>query len=100
MYVSELSSTMLTILLNLRNGSVAESYTITYSNIDDTQCFNDSYNITGVDSSSSMFVLKDLEEYTTYSISVTVLLSDGETGEDSLTVTTADAGEYLLWLQS
>ena len=39
-----------------------------------------------------MYTLTGLEEGTDYSITVTVSLSDGETGEDSLTATTMTAG--------
>ena len=39
-----------------------------------------------------MYTLTDLEEGTDYSITVTVSLSGGGTGEDSLTATTMTAG--------
>ena len=68
-----------------------ESYSISYSNTN-TDCFTDSDDITGIAVSETMYALTDLEEGTEYSITVTALLSDGETVEDSLTATTTADG--------
>ena len=68
-----------------------ESYSISYSNTN-TDCFTDSDDMTGIAASETMYELTDLEEGTEYSISVTALLSDGSTAEDSLTATTTAAG--------
>ena len=60
------------------------SYTISYSNINNTQCFNDSNNITGIAASETTYTLTDLQEDTEYSITVTALLSDGRSAEEAL----------------
>ena len=39
-----------------------------------------------------MYTLTELQEATEYSITVTAILSDGETEEDNLTATTMAAG--------
>ena len=69
----------------------ATSYTISYSNTN-TQCFNESYDDITVTASETMYKLAELQEATEYSITMTAILSDGETGEDSLTATTMAAG--------
>ena len=68
-----------------------ESYTISYSNTN-TECFSDSDEITGIAASETMYTLTDLQEDTEYSITVTVLVSDGETVEDNITAITLAAG--------
>ena len=73
------------------NDLTATSYTISYSNIN-TQCFTDSNEvITGI--TESIYTLTDLQEATEYSITVTAILSDGNTEIGSLTSTTMDAGK-------
>ena len=83
------STTSLTISWTLADGLTANDYTISYSNTD-TECFTTSYN--DITTSQTMITLTGLEEGTDYSITVTVSLSDGGTGEDSLTATTMTAG--------
>ena len=68
-----------------------QSYTISYSNTN-TDCFTDSNNITGTADGETTYTLTDLEEGTEYSITVTVLLSDGRIVENNLTATTMAAG--------
>ena len=63
------------------------NYTISYSN---TDCPTDTYD--DIPTSQTMATLNDLEEGTNYSITVTVSLSGGGTGEDSLTAITETAG--------
>lgn len=90
----DLSSTYLTLSLSLVPGNVATGYTINFFNVQNTWCFIDSYNITDIGGNETMFTLTDLQEYTTYSITVTVLLSDGGTAHDSLNITTMVAGKH------
>ena len=73
---------------------MVESYIISQSNTN-TDCFNDSDDITGIVASETMYTLTDLQEGTEYSITVTATLSDGETAEDNLTATTMTAGWYI-----
>ena len=66
------------------------TYTLAYSN---TDCPTDTYDdITDISPSETMATLNGLQEGTNYSITVTVSLSGGGTGEDSLTATTMTAG--------
>ena len=69
----------------------ATSYNISYTNTD-TQCFTDSDVITGIGANDTMYTVTSLQEDTEYSISVTVMLSDGEIGEDNLTASTMATG--------
>ena len=69
---------------------MVNSYTISYFNTN-TDCFTDSDTIS-VAASETMYELTDLQEGTEYSITVTALLSLGETAEDSITATTMVAG--------
>ena len=66
------------------------SYTISYYNTN-VQCFSDSNIITGISSREAMYTLTDLQEATEYSITLTAILSDGET-ESSFMATTIAAG--------
>ena len=70
----------------------ATSYTISYSNTNNTQCFTDSDDITGIAASETTYELTDLQEDTEYSITVTALLSDWNTVENSVVTTIASAG--------
>ena len=85
------NTTSVTITLYLVDG-VTASYTISYSNTNNTQCFTTSNTISGITASETMYTLTELQEATEYSITVTAILSDGETGEDNLTATTMAAG--------
>ena len=88
---SSTTSDSLTISWSLAEGLTATTdYTISYSN---TDCPTDTYDdITDISPSETMATLTGLEEGTEYSITVTVTLSDGGTGEDNLTATTMTAG--------
>ena len=81
----------MTISWSLTDGLTATSdYIISYSN---TDCFTDAYDdITDISPSETMTTLTGLQEGTDYSITVTVSLSGGGTGEDSLTATTMTTG--------
>ena len=70
----------------------ASTYTIFYSNTNNTLCFTDSNDISDISGSETMYNLTGLQEATEYSITVTAILSDGETVQDSLTVTTLTDG--------
>ena len=69
--------------------TATSDYIISYSNTN-TQCFNDSNDITGITATKT--TLTGLQEDTQYSITVTVLLSDGKAGADTITSTTIVAG--------
>ena len=91
--VDSTTSTSVTISWRLFGGVTATGdYTISYSNTNNTQCFNDSNDITGITATETMYVLTGLQEGTHYSITVTVMLSDGGTGSDTTTATTMAAG--------
>ena len=72
----------------LSTSKTVSTYSISYSNTNNTQCFTDSNDISDISASETMFNLTGLQEATEYSITVTAILSDGETVEDSFTATT------------
>ena len=85
------SPTSLTISWSLVGDVTATGdYTISYSNTNNTQCFTDSVNITGITATET--TLTGLKEGTQYFITVTVMLSDGGTGSDNTTATTMTTG--------
>ena len=67
------------------------TYNISYSTTN-TQCFTNSNVITDIAGSETMYTVTGLQEGTEYSITVTAMLSDGETEENSLTATTMGTG--------
>ena len=74
------------------------SYAISYFNINNTNCFNHSNNSTkDITTSETEHRLSGLEEGTMYNITVSVMLTDGVTAEDSLTATTLTAGRLFFW---
>ena len=81
-----------TISLDIVADVTATSYSISYSNTNNTQCFTSSNTISGITASETMYTLTELQEATEYSITVTAILSDGQTAEDNLTATTMAAG--------
>ena len=68
------------------------TYSISYSNTNNTQCFTDSNDISDISGSETMYNLTGLQEATEYSITVTAILNDEETVEDNLTSTTLQDG--------
>ena len=86
------SPTSLTISWSLIGGVTATGdYTISYSNTNNTQYFTKTNSSTTA-RTETMYVLSALQEGTQYSITVTVMLSDGKTGSDTTTATTMAAG--------
>ena len=85
------SSTSLDISIHLMSGATATSYTISYSNINYTDCFADS-NTTDIIDYKASHTLNDLHDGTEYDIIVNVTLGDGRTAEDSLLATTLTTG--------
>ena len=76
----------------LSTSKTVSTYSISYSNTNNIQCFTDSNDISDISGSETMYNLTGLQEATEYSITVTAILSDGETTVDSLTVTTLPDG--------
>ena len=72
--------------------NTVSTYSISYSNTNNTQCFTDSNDISGISASETMYTLVNLHKGTEYSITVTAILNDGETAQDSLTATTLPDG--------
>ena len=69
---------------------MVDSYTISYSNLD---CSDDVYDpVTGIDDGETMYRLTDLQEGTEYSITVTAMLTGGNTERDTEFGTTTTIG--------
>ena len=86
-------STSLTVMWEFQlTSKTVSTYSISYSNTNNTQCFNDSNDISDISGSETMYNLTGLQEATEYSITVTAILSDRETAIDSVTATTLSAG--------
>ena len=88
--VTARESTSLSIMWQLLSTtSTVTTYTISYSNINNTECYNDSNTITDI---SNSMTLDNLEEATQYSIIVTATLSNSQSQQDSTSATTLPAG--------
>ena len=79
----------------MADGETAASYSISYSNTNNTQCFTDSNDITDISASETMYTLTELQEATEYSITVTVILRDGVMKEKNLVTATMESGKYI-----
>ena len=69
------------------------TYTISYSNINNTDCFTDSDVITDI--TAMQYTLSNLQEATEYNVTVSTTLTNGREERDSLTATTLAAGQHL-----
>ena len=88
--VDPLSTKSMTISWIPANDVTVTEYIISYSNID---CPNDMYDdITGISANETIHTLTDLEEGTEYSITVTAILTSGETAVDTITAITMSVG--------
>ena len=76
-------------------GITPAGYTISYSNTDNTECFTDSDNVTGIVASADNYNIQGLEEGTEYTVTVTLSREGGGTDVDTVIATTLDAGMYL-----
>ena len=75
------------------SGGTATGYIISYTNKDKT-CFNDSDTIS-VDSTVAHYTLGELQENTTYVITVVILHNNSTTGADIIEATTLPAGKCI-----
>ena len=90
--VGSIESTSLIITWSLADGILVTGYSISYSNIY-TQCFIDSDTVSGIAAGETSRELTDLEEGTEYTITVTAILTDGRTNEDTVIDATLAEGE-------
>ena len=75
--VTARESTSLSIMWQLLSTtSTVTTYTISYSNINNTECYNDNNTITDISNSMTMLILDNLEEATEYSIIVTAIYTE------------------------
>ena len=89
--VSTTTATSVSISWTLADDVTVTGYSLSYSNTD-TSCFSDSDTVSGIAGSTTQHTLRNLQEFTEYTITVTAMLSGGGTGQVSGTVTTLPAG--------
>ena len=96
--VTARESTSLTIMWQLLSTtSTVTTYTISYSNINNTECYNDNNTITDISNSMTMSTLDNLEEATEYSIVFTATLSNSQSQQDNTSATTLHAGMQYIY---
>lgn len=89
------SSTTVELSLSLARDVIATTYTISYSNTDNTDCFTDSRVVTGIRGSERVYILTGLQEGTRYSVDVTATMSNRVTIRKSVSASTASTGEHI-----
>ena len=89
--VSTTSATSVTISWTVADGVTVTGYSLSYSNTD-TSCFSNSDTVFGIADTATQHTLRNLQEFTEYTITVTAMLSGGGTGQVSVTATTLPAG--------
>ena len=89
MTVESISITSLTLSVIVTDSITDSSYNISYDN---TDCPHDTYydDINGI--SDTLYTLTELQEGTEYSITITVILNDGWTEIETVTVKTLTVG--------
>ena len=81
----------LVIMWELLSTSTLFTLTISYENINNTQCFNDSNTVPSI--TAMIYTLRNLQEATEYSINVSVILiPSGEKETEHLKTATLAAG--------
>ena len=85
--------TSIVISWTLIAGAVAEEYTISYNNTENTDCFTISQTVSITDGSEDSYNITGLEEGTEYSISVSLIRGGAVTDMDTVTHSTTGAGE-------
>ena len=93
MTVVSAMTTSIVINWTLIAGVVAEEYTISYSNTENTDCFTISQTVPITDDSEVSYNITGLEEGTEYSISVSLIRGGVVTDMDTVTNSTAEAGK-------
>ena len=86
------TTTSSTVSWEVDEGVNVTSFSISYSNTNNTNCFSISREITGVLPDARSYILTSLEEGTEYSVTVTAVLSDLVTFSKSIVATTDLAG--------
>ena len=89
---TSITSTSISIQWDVINTITATSYTISYSNTDNTECFTDSNTVTDIDGSAIDYTIHSLEEGTQYTITVAI---EGRADDDTVVQATRDAGNTL-----
>ena len=88
------SSTSLVVMWELLSPTeTPPTYTISYSNTNNTDCFTDSGVITDI--TAMQYTLSNLQEATEYNVTVSTTLTNGREERDSLTTTALAAGQNL-----
>ena len=80
------------LLWTLERGLTATAYNVSYLINNDTDCFNDSSAAFNAAVSQTMYTVTGLEEGTQYSVTITAILTGGETVNDSDITSTQTAG--------
>ena len=86
-----INATSVNISWTVADGVSVTGYSLSYSNTD-TSCFSDSDTVSGIADTATQYTLRNLQEFTEYTITVTAMLSGGGTGQVSVTTTTLPAG--------
>ena len=95
--ILSISTTSISLSLTLNEDQLpATSYTVSYSNTNNTECFTNFDEVTGI--TATMYTLTGLKEGTEYSITVTASLSNGESVRESTVGTTKATGMWTIML--
>ena len=89
---TSITSTSISIQWDVIRAITATSYTISYRNTDNTECFTDANTVTDIDGSAIDYTIGGLEEGTQYTITVAI---EGRADEDTVVQATQDAGNTL-----
>ena len=92
--VDSVNSSSISLRWSVAEGAMVSGYEISYTNANNTECFNDSDTEFIEEGSSDGYELEGLEEDTEYSITVTLSHDDnGVNDTQTLTAATLDARE-------
>lgn len=90
--INSISTTSLSVVWRFRRSLSVFKYIVYYFNVNNIHCFYATYT---ADTNETIFTMNGLEEDTMYSITVTVILSNGTVGaNNNLMATTMADGMY------
>ena len=90
-----MTATSITLSWSVPSGSVVTSYEVMWQRDTSGECPDEDEGSTTITDGSTSYTIRELEEDSTYIITVTAVFSVGNTNSDSIEATTLEAGNRI-----